>query len=75
MELYEGRPEEMPTYASFGDGSSIPETMLDAVRAGFSSLTVAFPWQQGDLLIIDNRLCAHGRAPFQGPRKVLVAMS
>lgn len=36
--------------------------------------TICFAWQQGDLLMIDNMLVAHGRNPFDGPRRILAAM-
>jgi alpha-ketoglutarate-dependent taurine dioxygenase len=36
---------------------------------------VAFPWQKGDILMVDNMLAAHGREPFTGPRKIMVAMA
>ncbi|CAM5231048.1 hypothetical protein SANTM175S_04757 [Streptomyces antimycoticus] len=32
-------------------------------------------WHTGDLLLIDNMLVAHGRRPYTGTRRVLVAMS
>jgi alpha-ketoglutarate-dependent taurine dioxygenase len=32
-------------------------------------------WNAGDLLLIDNVLVGHGRRPFVGDRRVLVAMS
>jgi hypothetical protein len=32
-------------------------------------------WVAGDVLLIDNVLVAHGRRPFEGSRRVLVAMS
>ncbi|MDA2921410.1 TauD/TfdA family dioxygenase, partial [Desulfobacterota bacterium AH_259_B03_O07] len=31
-------------------------------------------WQKGDVMVLDNYLVAHGRRPFKGPRKILVAM-
>jgi alpha-ketoglutarate-dependent taurine dioxygenase len=36
---------------------------------------VSFRWQAGDVLMLDNMLAAHARAPFKGPRKVVVAMA
>jgi len=36
--------------------------------------TVTFSWQRGDVLVLDHMLTAHGRRPFTGDRRVLVAM-
>ncbi|MGW1954894.1 TauD/TfdA family dioxygenase [Streptomyces sp. NPDC001920] len=66
---------DLPRNAYFGDGSRIPEADLAAVRAAYDAETLAFPWQQGDLLMVDNMAMAHGRAGFEGPRKILVAMT
>ena len=33
-----------------------------------------FPWQQGDLMVLDNMLAAHGRSPYVGARQIAVAM-
>jgi alpha-ketoglutarate-dependent taurine dioxygenase len=75
VDMCNGKLEELPQHACFGDGSEIPDEVLDSVRNAFKQLTVYFPWQKGDVLIIDNMLMAHGRAPFSGPREILVAMS
>jgi alpha-ketoglutarate-dependent taurine dioxygenase len=69
------RPEDMPTNTFYGDGSSIEPEVLDEMRAAYGKHTVSFPWVKGDVLVLDNTLVAHGRAPYAGPRKILVGMS
>lgn len=75
MEIYEDNPHEMPQYACFNDDSEIPLEMLDTIRKVMKENTVKFTWEKGDLLLLDNVLTSHGRTPFTGPRKILVAMS
>lgn len=67
--------EDAPQHACFGDGSPIPEEWLDEVRRAYAEAKVMFPWQAGDILVLDNPLITHGRQPFSGDRKVLVAMA
>jgi alpha-ketoglutarate-dependent taurine dioxygenase len=69
------REEELPRNARFGDGSPIPEEVLEQVREAFRAECIEYPWQRGDVLWVDNMLVAHGRSPYSGPRRVLVAMS
>jgi alpha-ketoglutarate-dependent taurine dioxygenase len=66
--------EELPIYATFGDGSPFEEAELDEIRDAFQQAIVKFPWRKGDALLVDNMLVAHGRMPFAGPRKILVVM-
>jgi hypothetical protein len=61
--------------AKFGDGSPIPIEMLEQIRAVLTSETVLFPWRAGDVLVLDNLLAAHGRMPFNGARKIILAMT
>jgi alpha-ketoglutarate-dependent taurine dioxygenase len=67
--------DKLPRNVYFGDGSPIADDKLDAIRAVYAACTVAFPWQAGDVLMLDNLLVAHGRTPFTGDRKVIVAMA
>ncbi|WWF16055.1 TauD/TfdA family dioxygenase [Pseudomonas trivialis] len=67
--------ENLPRHVYFGDGSPIPDALLDSVRAVYDQTAVSFPWQAGDILMLDNRLVAHGRNPYTGDRKVIVAMA
>lgn len=55
----------------FGDGSPIDVAVLREVRAAFDETSVAFPWEKGDVMLIDNMLASHGRKPFSGPRRIL----
>ena len=66
---------ELPNNTYYGDGSSIEPEVLDQIRAAFRAETVAFPWKYGDILMLDNMLAAHGRAPYAGARKILVGMT
>jgi len=66
---------DLPRQAYYGDGTSIEMDVLDEIRDVYRCHAVQFPWQQGDVMMMDNMLVAHGRTPFQGPRKILVAMA
>lgn len=64
----------LPMNAFFGDGGELDMEMLGQVRQAYAQEKRLFPWQAGDFLMLDNRLVAHGRMPFNGPRKIVVAM-
>ena len=67
--------EDLPTNSYYGDGSPIESCLLDELREAYQKETVTFQWQQGDVLMLDNMLVAHGRMPFEGTRKVVVGMA
>jgi alpha-ketoglutarate-dependent taurine dioxygenase len=69
------RKEEYPNSTLLGDGSEISAQTIKSLREAYLSEETTFEWAAGDILLIDNMLVAHGRRPFTGPRKVLVAMS
>lgn len=73
--LLEVVPDDLPRNAYYGDGRAIEDAVLDEIRAVYAETQVAFPWQAGDVLMLDNMLVAHGRAPFAGDRRVVVAMA
>lgn len=67
--------EDLPQSVTFADGSPIPADHVMHVRECGLACAVDVNWRAGDLLLIDNLLVGHGRRPFTGPRRVLVAMS
>jgi alpha-ketoglutarate-dependent taurine dioxygenase len=75
MLLSEFEEAELPRNAYYGDGSPIEADVLAEIRQIYREEGVAFPWQEGDVLMLDNMLVAHARNPFVGPRKIVVAMS
>ncbi|MEY4549296.1 MAG: hypothetical protein RL685_5491 [Pseudomonadota bacterium] len=68
-------PEDLPRNVYHADGSELPAEDLAAIRAALEECRRVFPWQGGDVLMLDNMLAAHARNPFSGPRKVVVAMA
>lgn len=67
--------DELPQSVTFADGSPIPDEYVLQVRDRGLEHAVNCDWQEGDLMLIDNLLVGHGRRPFTGPRRILVAMS
>jgi alpha-ketoglutarate-dependent taurine dioxygenase len=68
------REEDLPFNTYYGDGSKIAPSVLTEIREAYTRAIVAFPWQLGDVLMLDNMFVAHGRKPYQGSRKIVVAM-
>ncbi|WP_238546116.1 TauD/TfdA family dioxygenase [Tumebacillus flagellatus] len=66
--------ENLPRNTYYGDGTPFEPETLAAIRQAFDEVTISFPWETGDILMLDNYLVAHGRAPFTGKRQVVVTM-
>ncbi len=67
--------ENVPRNVYYADGSAIADSVFEDIRCVLAQQTVTFPWRAGDVLMLDNMLVAHGRTPFTGERKVVVAMA
>ncbi|WP_075342504.1 TauD/TfdA family dioxygenase [Tenacibaculum agarivorans] len=67
--------EDLPFRATLGDGTEINEEIFKELQQAYKSATITFPWQKGDVLLLDNMLFSHARNPFKGERKILVSMA
>ena len=59
---------------TFGDGSIINPYDISKVSDLADAITFDLQWEDGDLAIIDNFLCMHGRRSYTGTRKVLASL-
>jgi alpha-ketoglutarate-dependent taurine dioxygenase len=64
-----------PRGAYYGDGGEIADETLATIREAIAAEKLNHAWQRGDLVVVDNLSTAHGREPFDGPRRILVAMT
>jgi alpha-ketoglutarate-dependent taurine dioxygenase len=69
------RQDELPRNVYYGDGSPIEDAVVQEISALYDEQAVRFQWQAGDVIMLDNMMVSHSRDPFEGPRKILVAMA
>ncbi|WP_186767402.1 TauD/TfdA family dioxygenase [Blastopirellula retiformator] len=67
--------EYLPTNSFYGDGGEIDAKTIDQIRQAYLVNSVNIEWQTGDLLLVDNIMTAHCRAPYQGNRLIYAAMA
>ncbi len=75
LSSYRGKEDELPQTSFFGDGTPIDISSLKHIRETMFAQATVFPWRAGDVVMLDNVLVCHGRMPFSGQRKILLAMS
>ncbi|MGU9807845.1 UNVERIFIED_CONTAM: non-ribosomal peptide synthase/polyketide synthase [Pseudomonas sp. CM11] len=66
--------ERMPRHVYYGDGTPIEDEVMARIGDLYEACAVRFDWRKGDVILLDNMLVAHARDPFEGPRKIVVAM-
>lgn len=65
----------LPFNTLFGSGEAVGQDVVELLNETYQANTVREPWQDGDLLLVDNIRTAHSREAFDGPREVVVALA
>ncbi|RKT17067.1 alpha-ketoglutarate-dependent taurine dioxygenase [Streptomyces sp. 1114.5] len=73
--LFECGPDGLPFNTRCGDGTPLDRATVDLINEVYEAHTVREPWQDGDLLVVDNLRMAHSRDPYQGERRIAVALA
>ncbi len=74
---WDGVREDPSSAITFGDDTKIPASGLELVVKLSKDFTYDVKWQDGDVVLVDNKMAMHGRRPYSGERKrqVLVALA
>ena len=67
---YHHQKRDFPT---FEDGSVVPDSWLEEIRATAARLSAPIAWRRGDMLMLDNTRFMHGRAAIVDPAERLIA--
>lgn len=74
MDAAYGDTVRRPYSVRWGNGDPLLDEEFLAMREVFERRKVAFAWQAGDVMLVENRLTGHGRHPYTGERDVQVML-
>jgi Taurine catabolism dioxygenase TauD, TfdA family len=64
----------LPFNTACGDGTPISAETVSTINEVYLDASVDVPWQDGDVVILDNFRLAHGREPYEGEREIVVIL-
>lgn len=59
----------------FSDGSYLDPRVISEAAQMMDDLAVAYPWEKGDVILIDNHTVMHSRKPFTGKRLITASLA
>lgn len=65
----------LPFNTCFGNGEPVGADVVALLGAVYDAHTVREPWQDGDLMLVDNIRTAHSREAYAGSREMAVGMA
>jgi len=66
--------QKRPSGMFLDNGEKLSEAEAETIIRTFEEIELAWPWQNGDIMMLDNLQVAHGRNTFTGPREIMVAL-
>ena len=69
-----GSDENSGPPITYGDGTPLDHVAVTAACEIADELTFNVPWQQGDIVLVDNYVTMHARQTFTGTRKILASL-
>jgi alpha-ketoglutarate-dependent taurine dioxygenase len=67
--------DQLPNNTYYADGTDIEPELIEELKDAYHAETISFEWREGDILMLDNMLVAHGRECYTPPREVVVGMA
>jgi alpha-ketoglutarate-dependent taurine dioxygenase len=65
----------LPFTTRHGNGDPVGEDVVQLLNQVYEAATIRQPWQDGDLLLVDNIGTAHSRESYSGDRQVVVGLA
>jgi alpha-ketoglutarate-dependent taurine dioxygenase len=69
------REDDATSQCSYADGSSIATEDVAEIWRAMRAAGSRFQWHKGDILLVDNLSCGHGRMPYWGNRELLCILT
>ncbi|GAA1242925.1 TauD/TfdA family dioxygenase [Kitasatospora nipponensis] len=65
-------PDGLPFNTAYGEGGAISDETVQTINEAYLKAAFGQPWQNGDVLLVDNLRMAHSRDPYEGKREIVV---
>jgi len=66
--------QKMPTGYAFGNGDAVTSMEIEELMTALDEVTLAWKWEVGDIMLLDNLQMGHGRNPYEGERETFVVL-
>jgi len=66
--------DSLPFTTTHGDGTPISAEVIATINQAYQDTTRREPWQDGDVLLVDNIRMAHSREAYGGEREIVVIL-